>query len=71
MVMELKVPPSAVDVCAIESVFVHVTVVPTATFSGFGTKALAPKVRAPMGIDTAADDPDGVGDGLGVGVGAE
>jgi hypothetical protein len=37
--------------------FVQVTVVPTATTSGFTPNAAAPRVRALLGIDTAADPP--------------
>jgi hypothetical protein len=55
----------------VESVFVHVTVVPTATFSSAGMKALFPSDSAPTGIATDADITPGVGagDGAGEGVG--
>jgi hypothetical protein len=53
----------------IESVFVHVTVVPTATFSWSGVKARFPSVAAPAGIETDVDDPPGAGVGVGDGVG--
>jgi hypothetical protein len=53
----------------IASVFVHVTVVPTATFSWSGVKARSPKEAAPTGIETDVDDPPGVGAGVGVGDG--
>ena len=61
---------SDVDVCAIESVFIHVTVVPTAIFRSSGANALFPSAAAPTGI--AIDDPDApvVGVGKGVGDGA-
>jgi hypothetical protein len=50
-----------------ESVFVHVTVVPIEIVSGLGLNALGPSAAAPLGIETPADDPDdGVG-GIGVG----
>ena len=68
---------SDVEVWEVESVFVQVTVVPTATFSSPGLKALFPNDSAPTGIATAADivpgaGGGGVGDGVGdgeVGVG--
>ena len=52
-----------------ESVFIHVTVVPTATFSSSGMKALLPSDSAPAGIATDDDGPPGVGVGDGVGDG--
>jgi hypothetical protein len=58
-----------VDVWLIESVFVHVTVVPTATSSSSGLKALFPRISAPAGIATEADAPVGFGVGVGDGVG--
>ena len=58
---------SDVDVCAIESVLVHVTVVPTGTVSASGMKADGPNVDAPVGIDTADDAPPVVDDGDGDG----
>jgi len=49
-----------------ESVFIHVTVVPTATFSRSGLKALSPSVAAPVGIVTDDDGAAGAaGDGVG------
>jgi hypothetical protein len=67
---EFQAPPSAVDVCATVSLFVHVTVPPTETLIGFGAKALVVRVLAPLGIETAAPPVgDGVGDGAGDGVG--
>ena len=56
---------SDVDVWDVESVFVHVTVVPTAMFSSAGMKALFPRNSARAGIAT-----DAVGAGAGSGVGA-
>jgi hypothetical protein len=71
MLPESQVPPSPVDVCVVVSLFVHVTVPPTATVTGFGAKAVVVSESAPLTID--ADTPglpgDGVGDGVGVGVG--
>jgi hypothetical protein len=50
---------------------VQVTVVPTATINGFVPNAVAVRVLAPLGIDTAADAPvavdGGVVDGVGLG----
>jgi hypothetical protein len=51
-------------------VFLHVTVVPTATFSSPGEKALFPKNSALMGMVTADDGASGAGVGDGAGVGA-
>jgi hypothetical protein len=47
--------------------FVQVTVVPTATTNGFVPKAVVVRVRAPLGIDTAADPPVGVDEGVELG----
>jgi len=60
-----------VDVCETESVFVHVTVVPTSTVRSSGAEARFPNVSAPLAIATADDDPvgGGVGAGAGDGVG--
>jgi hypothetical protein len=58
---------SDVEVWETESVFVHVTVVPTAMSSSSGTKALFPSDWAPTGIATVEDRPPGVGAGDGVG----
>ena len=62
-----------VDVCEMESVFVHVTVAPTAMERSSGTKARFPSTCAPIGIMTVdAGSPGvaaGVGDGPGVGAG--
>jgi hypothetical protein len=54
---EFHIPPSATESCAIVSLLVHVTVVPTATVSGFVPNAVVVSVRALFGIDTAAVGP--------------
>ena len=58
---------SDVDVWATASVFVHVTVVPTATFRASGANARSPSVEAPAGIVTDVDGPSGVSAGDGIG----
>jgi hypothetical protein len=60
---------SDVEVWEMESVFIHVTVVPTATSSSSGMKARLPSDWAPAGIETDEDGPPGVGVGEGVGDG--
>jgi hypothetical protein len=70
-----------VDVCATVSLFIHVTVVPTATFRSAGLNAPRPSTDAPTGMLTDDEAPpggapgeglgDGVGDGDGDGVGDE
>src|SRR5262245_53872358 len=55
-----------VDVCATESVFVHVTVVPAAISRLSGVNARFPSTSAPIGMLIAVDDPPGVGTGVGV-----
>jgi hypothetical protein len=57
----LNTPVSLVAVCAIVSMFVHVTVPPAEIVTGFGTYALLPSVRAPEGMLTAVVAPVGVG----------
>ncbi len=59
--------------CAVESLFVQVTVVPTGTSSWDGLNALFPRVDAPMGIVIGVEPGVGVGvgDGVGTGDGAE
>jgi hypothetical protein len=47
--------------------FIQVTVPPTETAIGFGTKAVEVKLLAPLGIETVT--PPGVGDGVGEGAG--
>jgi hypothetical protein len=51
------------------SAFLHVTVVPTATFNSPGEKALFPSDSAPTGIVTDEDGPAGAGAGAGDGDG--
>jgi hypothetical protein len=63
---EFHAPPSAVDVCATLSLFVHVTVPPTGTAIGFGAKAVVVKRLAPRRIETPVPAfGDGVGEGTG------
>jgi hypothetical protein len=69
MFPELHVLLFDVDVWVTVSLFVHVTVVPTAMLSGFGRYASAPSVDAPPGIETDDVGPPGLGVGDGVGVG--
>jgi hypothetical protein len=52
IVPEFHVPPSAVDVCGIESLLIHVTVPFTPMTTGFGLYAVAVSVDAPITIDT-------------------
>ena len=59
--------PSDVDVCAVASVFVHVTVDPAATLSASGEYARFPSVSAPVTIATDEATPPGVGVGAGEG----
>jgi hypothetical protein len=63
---EFQAPPFAVDVCAVESLLVHVTVPPTATVIGLGVKAVVVNVDAPVTIDAATPEPEGDGTGEGV-----
>jgi hypothetical protein len=51
---EFQTAPSDVDVCVIESLFVHVTVPPFAIVTGFGWYAVVSKVRAPATIEIEA-----------------
>jgi hypothetical protein len=51
---------SEVDVWATESEFVHVTVVPIATLTSSGIKALLPSDDAPAGMTTDEEFPPGV-----------
>ena len=53
-----------------ESVLVHVTVVPAGTSRSSGVKALFPSVDAPTGIATDDNDPLGADEGDGSGAGA-
>jgi hypothetical protein len=68
-VPEFHPAPSEVVVCAVESLFVQVTVVPTGTSSWAGLNARLPRVEAPTGIVIGVDEPTGAGDGDGVGTG--
>src|SRR5262245_18089109 len=52
-----------------ESLFVHVTVVPAAMSSSSGTKARFPSDWAPVGMVTDAAVPPGAGAGAGAGAG--
>jgi hypothetical protein len=61
-VPELQAFPSDVDVCVIASLFIHVTVSPTDTFTMSGAYARSPSDSAPAGIETDVEP-------LGVGVG--
>ena len=65
--VEFHLPSSDVEVWATESVLVHVIVVPAETSATSGLNAVVVNAAAPAGIDTAEDDADGVGDGVGVG----
>jgi hypothetical protein len=60
---------SEVVVWEMASVFVHVTVVPTAMSSSSGSKARFPSDWAPVGMVTDADVPPGAGAGAGAGDG--
>jgi hypothetical protein len=60
---------SDVDVCATESLLVHVTVVPVAIARSSGAKARLPSACAPDGIVTEVGGPPGAGAGDGDGVG--
>jgi hypothetical protein len=66
---EFQPAPFDVEVCEVESVFIQVTVVPTATVKSSGLKAVFVNKAAPAGIDTDADVPAGAGAGDGVGAG--
>ena len=57
---EFHAPLSDVDVCVVLSLFVHVTVPPTATLTGFGAKAVDVIVDAPNTIETGVPGPEGV-----------
>jgi hypothetical protein len=52
------------------SLFTHVTIVPTETFSGFGEYAVVVRALAPLTIVTVAVVSVGVGVGVGEGDGA-
>jgi hypothetical protein len=61
MVPLVHAPSSAVAVCAVVSLLVHVTVPPALTTIGLGAYAVVVMLDAPATIDTA--DPPPVGDG--------
>jgi hypothetical protein len=67
IVPEFHAPLSDVDVCAMLSLFVHVTLSPTRMLIGFGEYALSLLPAAPVVIETG--DPVAGGGGVGVGVG--
>jgi hypothetical protein len=69
MMPEFHSPLSEVDVCAMVSLLVHVTVVPTLTVIGLGLYAVVVIDCAPATIDTPDPEGDGEGEGVGVGVG--
>jgi hypothetical protein len=76
MIPEFHPAAFDVEVCEVESVFLQVTVVPTATFRSAGLKALFPSDSAPTGMVTDEDAPPGAGvggagDGAGDGAGAD
>ena len=71
MIPESQPLPFDVDVWLTESVFVHITVVPTATSRSSGVNARFPRTSAPFGMLTADEAPPGAGAGEGVGVGAD
>ena len=64
IVAESNAPPFAVDVCAVLSLFIHVTVPPTDTVTGFGEYAVVVRLDEPLTIETRV--PVGVGVGVGV-----
>jgi len=62
IVAESNAPPFAVDVCAVLSLFIHVTVPPTDTVTGFGEYAVVVRLDEPLTIETRV--PVGVGVGV-------
>ena len=52
IVPDVHAPLLATELCATESLFVHVTVPPTATVTGFGEYAVVVSVDDPETIDT-------------------
>jgi hypothetical protein len=52
MAPEVHAPPFATEVCVTESLFVHVTVPPTATVAGLGENAVVVSVDDPDTIET-------------------
>jgi hypothetical protein len=66
MLPEFQVPPSALDVCVVPSLFNQLIVVPTEMVSGLIPNAVVVNVDAPLGIDTVvlpAGADSGVADG--------
>jgi len=61
---ESHAPLSAVDVCVVESLFIHVTLPPTATEIGFGEYAVVVRTDAPLTMETGVPpEAGGVFDG--------
>ena len=58
---EFHAPLSDVDVCVVLSLFVQVTLPPTATLTGFGANAVDVIVNAPNTIETGVPGLEGVG----------
>jgi hypothetical protein len=56
---EFHAPASATDVCVTLSLFIHITVVPAVTVSGFAPNAVVVNVDAPLGIVAEAVGLDG------------
>ena len=56
IVLEVQAPLLATDVCATESLLVHVTVPPVATVTGFGEYAVVVSVVDPETIETGVPD---------------
>jgi hypothetical protein len=59
---EFHAPLFAVDVCAVLSLFVQVTVPPAATVTASGANASVVRVDAPLTIETVIPEPVGDGD---------
>ena len=66
---ESQAPPLAVDVWAVLSLFLHITVVPTEMFRGFGAYAVVVSVDAPLTMLALVLEPEGKGIGAGDGAG--
>jgi hypothetical protein len=65
-IVEFHAPLLAVDVCAVLSLLVQVTLPPTATVTGFGEYAVLVRKDEPLTIETGVPVP-----GVGVVVGAD
>jgi hypothetical protein len=63
---EFHAPP--VDVCAVLSLLVHVTLPPTAIVTGLGAKAVVVMTEAPETIETGVPFPPVFGVGVVIGV---